>query len=85
MQHNLQIDWQNIFQEETIDLRELEQPFSSGEIKDAIFSMPKNKYLVLTISLPSFSKQFWFVIKGDLCKLFNAIHLNEIGLERFNY
>ena len=82
---NLNINWREIYQEDNIDLSNLEASFSKREIKEAIFNLLTNKSPGLDGFPSSFFQKFWFIIKDDLCRLFNAIHSHSTEPDRLNY
>lgn len=83
--HNIQIDWKNIYQDGTINLSSLEYPLSKEKIRDVMFIMSTNKSPAPDGYPAIFFREFWFLIKKDLCKLFEAIRDGTMDIDRLNY
>jgi hypothetical protein len=63
----------------------LSRPFSIKEVKDAIFSMAKNKAPGPDNIPIEFYQHCWDIVKFDIMNLFTAFHAGTLDVQRLNY
>jgi SAM-dependent methyltransferase len=63
----------------------LRKPFSMEDVKDALFSMKKNKALGPDNIPIEFYQHCWDIVKGDIMNLFYAFHVGSLDVQRLNY
>ena len=61
------------------------RPFSENEIKDALFSMERNKAAGPDNIPTEFFQSCWSIVKSDILDLFDEFHKGELDVSRLNY
>ncbi|XP_073112185.1 uncharacterized protein [Elaeis guineensis] len=83
---HIDLDWDKLYPPpSTSDLSYLAAPFSSDEIKSAIFSLAKNKSPGPDGFQISFYQKYWDVVSNDIIKLFASLHSGHCEFSRLNY
>jgi mannosylglycoprotein endo-beta-mannosidase len=87
-EHNIHIDsslWAELAQVTDHDNPLLCSPFSESEIKEALFSMERNK-VAGPYKIPiEFYQSCWGIVNDDIIQLFNDFYNKKVDISRLNY
>lgn len=82
---NLKVDYKALLDMDQTNLSILETRFLEEKIKNAIFSLAKDKALGLDDFLVSFYQHYRLVIKNDLSRLLNRLYNNHMDIARLKF
>jgi hypothetical protein len=68
-----------------VDNEIISRPFSVEEVRDALFSMKKNKAPGPDNIPIEFYQHCWHIVKNDIMNLFYAFHDGSLDVQRLNY
>jgi hypothetical protein len=77
--------WESHEKINDVDNEILSKPFTMEEVKDALFSMKKNKAPGPDNIPIEFYQHCWDIVKGDIMNLFYAFHEGSLDVQRLNY
>ena len=84
--HRLKINWFRLFaSKDHVDLAPLESPFSSDEIRAAVFDLGTNKAPGPDKFLVSFFQKLWDVVGPEVVKLCSDFYIHLVNLENINW
>jgi hypothetical protein len=87
-EHNIHIDvslWDELEKVSDDDNTALTRPFNEIEIKEALFSMEKNKAAGPDKIPIEFYQSCWDIVKGDIIQLFADFFEEKVDISRLNY
>lgn len=77
--------WEELYQEGRADLQLLEPDISRDEVKEAVFSMAKNKSPGPGGFLISFYQRYWEIVGPDIIQVIKAIQSHRTEVSRFYF